>query len=362
MTDVFERLVGQDRAVAALRQYAMNPVHAYLFSGPAGSSVHDSVVSFAAALQCPRHGCGTCDVCRLVLADQDPDVYFAERSGVSWRLEEIREAERVARRRPLGAGYQIVVIEDVELTTTGASPSAPALLKSLEEPPSRTIFLLSAEELPAALDTVVSRCLDVKLRALSDDDLESILVGEGAEPEAARSAAAAANGNLRRARVWVRDADLSSRVAQWRSVPERLTGTPAASALVAQSIATSLDEAITPLQQVQEEEMARRASDTREMGLRAVANRKDVEAQFKREQRRFRLDELRFGFSALTGVYRDRLMENLEASSEGDARSAYRVGASLRAIDAVAEANRRLSTNIDESLLLHDLMFSLMEF
>ena len=45
-----------------------------------------------------------------------------------------------------------------------------------------------------------------------------------------------------------------------------------------------------------------------------------------------------------------------------DARSEYRVGASLRAIEAVAEANRRLETNLDESLLLHDLMFSLMDF
>ena len=147
MTDVFTRLVGQDRAVAAMRQYARNPVHAYLFTGPAGASVRDSLIAFAAALQCPRNGCGECDICRLVLAEQDADVYFAERSGVSWRMEEIREAERVARRRPLGEGYQIVVIEDVELTTTGASPSAPALLKSLEEPPARTIFLLSAEEL-----------------------------------------------------------------------------------------------------------------------------------------------------------------------------------------------------------------------
>src|SRR5665213_3260370 len=177
MTDVFERLVGQDRAVAALRQYAITPVHAYLFSGPAGASVRDSMMSFAAALQCPRNGCGSCDVCRLVLADQDPDVYFAERSGVSWRLEEIREAERVSRRRPLGSGYQIVVIEDVELTTTGASPSAPALLKSLEEPPSRTIFLLSAHDVTPGLDTVVSRCVQVKLKGLSENELEEILRG-----------------------------------------------------------------------------------------------------------------------------------------------------------------------------------------
>jgi DNA polymerase-3 subunit delta' len=362
VSDVFERLVGQDRAVAAMRQYAVSPVHAYLISGPGGSSVHDSLVSFAAALQCPRHGCGECEVCRLVLTEQDPDVYFADRSGVAWRMEEIREAERVARRRPLGAGYQIVVIEDVELTTTGASPSSPALLKSLEEPPARTIFLLSAEELPRALDTIVSRCVDVKLRPLSEEDLTSILVREGAPLDAANDAAQAANGNLRRARVLVRDVDLARRVERWRSVPERLTGTLAASATVAQEITASLDEAITPLQELQDEEMARRASDAREMGGRAVANRRDIEAQFKREQRRFRLDELRFGFSALTGVYRERLIENLDASAEGDARSEYRVGASLRAIDAVAEANRRLATNIDESLLLNDLMFTLMEF
>ncbi|HVB50670.1 MAG TPA: hypothetical protein VND89_02860 [Acidimicrobiales bacterium] len=362
MTDVFDRLVGQDRAVASLRQYAQSPVHAYLFSGPSGSSVRDSLVAFAAALQCPDNGCATCEVCRLVLSEQDPDVHYAERSGVSWRMEEIREAERVSRRRPLGAGYQIVVIEDVELTTTGASPSAPALLKSLEEPPSRTIFLLSAEELPGELDTIISRCVDVKLRSLSEEDLESILVADGAPLGAARAAAQAANGNLRRARVLVRDADLVSRVQQWRSVPERLSGTPAASALVAQEIARSLDEAITPLQRLQDEEMERRASDAKEMGQRSLANRKDVEAQFRREQRRFRLDELRFGFSALTGVYRERLIENLDDVANGDARSEYRVGASLRAIDAVAVANRRLTTNIDESLLLHDLMFSLMEF
>ncbi len=362
MSDVFARLVGQERAVASMRQYVTSPVHAYLFSGPGGASVRDSVISFAAALQCPRHGCGECEVCRLVLSEQDPDVYFAERSGVAWRMEEIREAERVARRRPLGAGYQIVVIEDVELSTTGASPSSPALLKSLEEPPARTIFLLSAEELPRELDTIVSRCLEVKLRALSEADLSSILVGEGAPLDTALRAAQAANGNLRRARVLVRDADLAGRVAQWRNVPERLSGSLATSATVAQEISASLDEAIAPLQELQDEEMARRSSDAREMGMRAVANRRDVEAQFKREQRRFRLDELRFGFSALTGVYRERLIENLDASAHGDARSEYRVGASLRAIDAVAEANRRLSSNIDESLLLHDLMFSLMEF
>jgi hypothetical protein len=108
--------------------------------------------------------------------------------------------------------------------------------------------------------------------------------------------------------------------------------------------------------------MEHRVQDAREMGLRTVANRRDIEAQFKREQRRFRIDELRFGLTALTNVYRERLAESLAAGGSGDARSEYRVGASIRAIEVVAEANRRLSSNIDETLLLNDLMLSLMEF
>jgi DNA polymerase-3 subunit delta' len=249
----------------------------------------------------------------------------------------------------------------VELTTTGASPSAAALLKSLEEPPARTIYLLTAEDVPPALDTVSSRCVEVKLKGLSEEDLREILVREGADANAAEVAANAANGNLRRARVLVRDAALAERIAQWRAVPERLNGTPATSAALAAEVAHALDDAIAPLQQLQEEEMAHRVQDSREMGLRTVANRRDIEAQFKREQRRFRIDELRFGLTALTNVYRDRLAESLAAAS-GEARSEYRVGASIRAIDVVAEANRRLSSNIDETLLLNDLMLSLMEF
>jgi DNA polymerase-3 subunit delta' len=360
--DVFDRLVGQDAAVRSMRQYVKNPVHAYLFSGPVGSSLHDAVLTFAAALQCPHGGCASCDVCRLVLSENDVDVHFAERAGVSWRVDELREADRISRRRPLGSGYQIVVIEGVELTTTGTAPCAAALLKSLEEPPQRTIFLLSAEDVAPALDTIVSRCVEIRLQGLSEGDLEEILTREGADASGAHSAAIAAGGNLRRARVLVRDPELAQRIAQWRSVPTRLSGTPASAAVVTDEISRALDDAMAPLRQMQEEEMGHLVDDAREMGTRAVANRKDVEAQFKREQRRFRIDELRFGLSALTGVYRDRLLASIEGIEEGESRAQHRVESSLRAIEAVAETNRRLSLNIDENLLLNDLMLSLMEF
>lgn len=343
-----------------MRQYVEQPVHAYLFSGPEGAGLHDAVLTFAAALQCANNGCGACETCRLVLSENDADVHFAERAGLAWRIDELREADRISRRRPLGPGYEIVVLEDIELTTTGPSPSSAALLKSLEEPPTRTIFLLTAHDVAPALDTVVSRCVEVKLKGLSEADLESILRSEGASEETARTAALAANGNLTRARVLVRDPALGRRIEQWQTVPARLSGTPASSSAIAVEISRALDDAIAPLVQFQEEEMAHRASDAREMGQRSVANRRDIEAQFKREQRRFRIDELRFGLSALVNVYRERLVEGLDSVDEGG-RAQYRVATSLRAIDVVTETTRRLSLNVDEGLLLNDLMLSLME-
>jgi DNA polymerase III subunit delta' len=355
--DVFDRLVGQTTAAADLRRHALAPVHAYLFVGPSGSGLSDAVLCFAAALQCPDHGCGHCEACRLVLSGNDPDVTFVERSGLTWRVPEIREAERVGRRRPLGDSRQIVVIEDVELTTTGSSPSASALLKSLEEPPPRTVYLLTTEATSPELETIASRCVQVALRSLGEDDLVQILQADGVDAETARVAASAANGNLQRARVLVRDADLVARVARWRAVPERLNGTPARASEVVAEIVDALDGAVAPLAAVQDEEMVRRTEEARAVGQRAVANRRDVEAQFKREQRRFRTDDLRFGLSALTDVYRERIVDDLELTS--DARSSSRLDASLRAVDAIAETNRRLSLNVDESLLLTDLLLNL---
>ena len=363
MSDVFDSLVGQDRAAAALRQLVRNPVHAYLFSGPVGSNVHDAVIAFAAGLQCPDFGCGTCEVCRKVLAGVDPDVHVAERAGVSWRVDDLREIDRVSRRRPLGAGYQVMIVPDVDLTVAGAAPSAPALLKSLEEPPTRTIFLLSADEVPESLDTVVSRCVEIKFQAMSAHDLEAVLIRDGADPQSAQTAARSAGGNLARARVLVRDPGLGERLGVWRSVPERLKGTAAGASQIALEIAAALDAAMAPLETIHAEELTRRTREATDVGLRSVGNRKEIEAQFKREERRFRLEELRFGLSVLTGVYRDRMVAALreleEAHDAPESRANYRVSSSLQALDILVETNARLSTNIDESLLLADLMLSL---
>ena len=363
MSDVFDSLVGQDRAVATLRQHVRHPVHAYLFSGPTGSNVNDAVVAFAAALQCPQYGCGVCESCRKVLNHVDPDVHVAERAGISWRVDDLREIDRVSRRRPLGPGYQVMIINDIELTVSGAAPSAAALLKSLEEPPTRTIFLLTAEEVSDALDTIVSRCVEIKFQAMSEAHLEEALRRDGASAEVAATAARSAGGNLARARVLVRDPSLNERLDTWRSVPDRLKGTASGAAQIALEITGAIDVAMAPLESLHVEDLARRAQEAKDLGLRSLGNRKEIEAQFKREERRFRAEELRFGLSVLTSVYRDRMVAALtELKQSGDSpegRSHYRVSSSLLALDILLQTNERLSTNIDESLLLTDLMLAL---
>lgn len=363
MSDVFDPLVGQERAVTALRHHARHPVHAYLFSGPAGSNVDDAVTAFAAALQCRDFGCGQCEACRKVLAHVDPDVHVAERAGVSWRVDELREIDRISRRRPLGGGFQVMIIPEVELTVTGSAPSAPALLKSLEEPPARTVFILTAEDVPDALATIASRCVEIKFQAMSEADLEESLRRDGASAEVAAAAARSARGNLARARVLMRDRGLDQRLATWRDVPERLNGTAAVAMQIATEIAGALDAAMAPLEAMHAEELTRRTTEAKQVGQRSVGNRKEIDAQFKREQRRFRLEELRFGLSVVSGVYRDRMtaaLAELTATREfPEGRAQYRLAASMRALELLSETNERLSTNVDEGLLLADLMLSL---
>jgi len=359
VSDVFDALIGQPHAVAAMREHVRHPVHAYLLSGPSGANVAEACRAFVAALECPDHGCGTCATCRRVLDGQEPDVHVATRAGASWSVEDIHDIERISRRRPLQAPFNVVVIEDVELTVSGGAPSAPALLKTLEEPSSKTIFVLTAEELPEELITIESRCVSIPLQGLAISDIEAMLVRDGASAAAAAEAAASAQGNLRRAQVLVKDPALSERLQLWRSAPDRFNGTAASAAALALDISAAITAALAPLAAVQEAELDDLARQAKEMGLRAVPGRAKIEQNHKREQRRFRLDELRFGLSVLTAVYRERLHE-LVAEPHLDARGKHAMKQTMEAIAIVAETHQRLGTNVDEGLLLHDLALSLM--
>ena len=340
---VLEGLVGQQQAVQRLSAAAATPVHAYLFAGPPGSGKRDAARAFAAALLCPNGGDGTCDVCRRVLGGVHPDVVVVERSGPYITVEQAREIVRLAMRSPNEGRRKVLVLTDFHLV----KEAAPTLLKVIEEPPESTVFVILADHIPVELETIASRCVRIDFRAIGRDELVATLVREGVERLAAEEAADAANGRLDRARLLASDPDLAARRQAWRRVPGRLDGTGAAVAVVAAELAQLIATAgVDPLHARHRAELEALEERASRYGERV--KHKQVDEQHRRELRRLRIDELRFGLATLQQAYRDALVDGSGAT-----------GQCLDAVDAIVEAAEALERNPNETLLLQALLLRL---
>ena len=344
---VLARVAGQPRALAVLAGSAASPLHAYLFRGPAGSGRREAAVAFAAALVCPDGGCGACAACRDVLAGRHPDVTVVERSGASILVEDARAIVALAQRGPVVAARQVVVLTDFDLV----GQAAPVLLKTIEEPPETTVFLVLAETVTPALVTIASRCVEVEFVRLDTETLEAALVADGVDPAVAAGAAAAAGGRLDRARLLARDPGFAARQAAWRDVPARLDGTGATVAVVVAEMLASADELVEVVRVRQAEEIAAAAAAAERSGERQASRRQALEDRHKREQRRVRTDELRAGLAALAAVYGARL-----SATHVPPR---RVAAAAEAVEAVDAAAAALARNPNEQLLLEALLLRL---
>jgi DNA polymerase-3 subunit delta' len=353
---LFDEVIGQPAAVAQMMAAARRPVHAYLLHGPPGSGKRAAARGLAAALLCPNGGCGHCNTCRRALAGTHPDLVMVERSGASLDVDEARSIVTRAQRRPLEESRQVLMVADVHL----AVKAAPALLKTVEEPPPSTVFVLLADDIPPSLATIASRCVKIPFGPVSPRDLVAWLVAEGVDPEHAESVASASGGRLDRARLLVDDPGFVARQDQWRSVPARLDGTGAAAAAVAAALLASADEALAPLREEHVREMAALADQAEAVGAKGVPGRKQVEDAHKREERRWRTDDLRFGLATLASLYRDRLVAAAGAqggaSVHGATAEARRV---VKQVEAITAASLALGRNANEALLMESLMVEL---
>ncbi len=140
---VFGELVGQEKVVEQLQTaVASTPAHAWLFTGPPGSGRSNAARAFAAALNCEAgDGCGACRTCELILSGTHPAVSMVSTENVTYRIEDVRELVTTAQDRPQGAEWRVIVIEDADRMTERATN---VLLKAIEEPPPRTIWVLCA--------------------------------------------------------------------------------------------------------------------------------------------------------------------------------------------------------------------------
>ena len=293
---LFDGVVGQERAVEFLRAAAAAPVHAYLFVGPDASGARAAARGFAAALLCPNGGCGECSTCRRCVLNTHPDLTVLERSGASILVDEAREITRLALRSPMEGTRKVLVLTDFH----AVEEAAPALLKTIEEPPPSAIFCVIADQITPDLVTIASRCVTVDFPPLPDETVAAALVSEGVPADVATEAAEIAGGSMARARMIANDDDARLRIATWRSVPELLDGTAGQVVAVATVLVGLLDAAAAPIVEQHKRDDAELAEQAKQ-GL-PVPSRREIETRQRRAQRRARTDELRNGLQALSCV------------------------------------------------------------
>jgi DNA polymerase-3 subunit delta' len=207
VSSVFDELVGQEHvieilkaAVAASRKSSdsQEMTHAWVFTGPPGSGRSSAAVAFAQALICQNQGCGACNECQLAATGGHPDVEVIRTEGLSIKVEEIRELLTRVAWAPSMGGWRVVVMEDADRLTESA---ANALLKAIEEPGTRTVWLLCAPTLHDVLPTIRSRCRHLQLRTPSVDAVTHVLINrDKISPMMADFAARASQGHIGRAR------------------------------------------------------------------------------------------------------------------------------------------------------------------
>jgi len=204
---VFDSLIDQEHVISILqdavsaardsKNTSQNMTHAWLFTGPPGSGRSNAAMAFAAALVCEAGGCGQCVNCKTALAGSHADVELIRTEGLSIKIDEVRELITRASWSPSVANYRVVVIEDADRLTESA---ANALLKAVEEPGARTVWLLCAPSTTDVLPTILSRTRCLVLRTPSTTAVAALLEAESISKSLAEFAARASQGHIGRAR------------------------------------------------------------------------------------------------------------------------------------------------------------------
>ncbi|GAB3654523.1 DNA polymerase III subunit delta' [Nocardioides korecus] len=376
-TGVWADLVGQTPVIRLLQRAAAEGAgemtHAWLFTGPPGSGRSNAALAFAAALQCERGGCGECHSCHEVSVGSHPDVRVTRTEKLSIGVEEVRELVRTSALAPVGRRWQVMMVEDADRLTDQA---ANALLKAIEEPTVRTVWLLCAPTVEDVLPTIRSRTRLVVLATPSVDDVTSFLVrAVGLPEETAAYAARASQGHIGRARALARDEPTRRRRREVVAVPSRLTslGGCLAAAADLHDLAKEEADALTTVSDQRERTELDRAYGVVERGRRpreyAPALRDLEKAQKTRAKRRV-LDVVDRSLMDLISVYRDVLTLQLDTRVEmvneelrGDVVALARQSTpeeTLRRIEAVLEAREQmLEFNVPPLLALESMTVAL---
>ncbi|PPK65774.1 DNA polymerase III subunit delta' [Actinokineospora auranticolor] len=356
---------------------ATGMTHAWLFTGPPGSGRSVAARAFAASLQCTsaEPGCGECQGCHTSMSGTHADVRMVVPEGLSISVAEMRALVQTSARRPTGGRWQVVVITDADRLTEGA---ANALLKAVEEPPERTVFLLCApSDHPDDVSvTIRSRCRVIALRTPAPAAIAEVLqLRDRIDAETANWAASVCGGHVGRARRLATDPAARERRDKVLRIPITLRGLTdvftAADDLVktaetdATEVSGNRDEA--------EKEALKTAMGAGGTGKgTASATRgsagaiKELERRQKSRATRTQRDALDLALVDLAGFYRDVLVTASGSPvtlnhpdherGSGQAAAKWTQESTLRRLEAVLSCREAIEQNVKPRIAIEAML------
>jgi DNA polymerase-3 subunit delta' len=393
---VWDDVVGQEAAIvtlkhavsAAAQMVEAGPrsasvagmTHAWLLTGPPGSGRSTAARAFAAALQCPEGGCGHCKPCLTALAGTHADVSLIATEHVQLRVDDVRPLITTAQRSPSAGRWRVIVIEDADRLNDS---SGNVLLKAIEEPPPRTVWLLCAPSADDVLVTIRSRCRRIGLRIPPVDAVAALLVRRDcADPAVAAFAARSAQSHIGLARRLALDEGARIRRREVLKLPAKLRSVGAAVLAAGQLVEVAAEESKAA---TTERDAVERAALLHSLGAEGLSTLppavrsqvRQLEENQKRRATRAQRDVLDRSLVDLLSLYRDVLVLQfgcIGASGSVDGvelvnaeladllwseAQASTPTATLRRMEAIGQARERIEANVSPLLAVEALMVQL---
>ena len=368
-------VVGQESAIAPLRAAAEDPramTHAWLITGPPGSGRSQAARAFAAALQCEQGGCGECRACATSLSGAHADVTVLATEKVTISIEEVRYLISTAQTSPSEGRWRVIIVEDADRM---AERTSNVLLKSIEEPPPRTVWLLCAPSAEDIAVTIRSRSRHVSLRVPDPEVVAQLLVErDGVDPELALQCALAAQSHIGVARRLARDPAARARRDQVLALATEIRGVGDAVLAAADLVAVAEEDAKAA---TEERDVAERnallatlgADDGGRLPPALRAQVKQLEDDQKRRATRHKRDVLDRAIVDLMSLYRDVACLQMGASQplvneshRGHIEAVagrMALADTMRCLDALGVTRERLAANVAPLLAVEAMALAL---